>query len=435
MHTTSTAPKASSTPRKGKGSVFFYSEHAALLNVCHKKLGYSRNEVMCLQNALVHWWEQERLPFPSDELIAVREGVSERTVRRWKSKAKKKGHLKLTKRYMNGRRVSDVWDLSGLVAAIDAYAEAHPNPYAMPERTPKPPRVSRPKLAKNGVQVTGQNCPGKYQKPMIMISPPETPSPPEDHDQDEIPLAVNAKRQPAEVVVVTPVEDNQSDEQGEEAAGQAPQPGARSPAQTPEPARSSEPEETPAPEPRPTLVERRAKVEQALAGAQAKAEKTRKQRAEKAASRPSYAERKAEAQKEAAVGPKAQQKANITTVNTAWAKAMAEYHPDAPREVGLSIPHRNMMINLISAWGVPDAVKLVWFTAKHWDALKAQFKNRLDDNPTLGFIQNYSQKLMQQVQLLEKYEALNASTDHYRPDANDDALNMMFNRLRELHLK
>lgn len=46
------------------------------------KLGINPTQMVVLLNILLHWWESERLPFPSTPAIAKRSGLSARTVQR-----------------------------------------------------------------------------------------------------------------------------------------------------------------------------------------------------------------------------------------------------------------------------------------------------------------------------------------------------------------
>ncbi len=53
-----------------------------VLTLHQVELGLSSEEVNVLLNLLTHWYDPERMPFPSARTIAKRMGVSERTVQR-----------------------------------------------------------------------------------------------------------------------------------------------------------------------------------------------------------------------------------------------------------------------------------------------------------------------------------------------------------------
>ncbi len=55
------------------------------------KLGLSPTDMVVLLNILLHWWESERLPFPSTGAIAKRAGLSARTVQRSLQELESKG--------------------------------------------------------------------------------------------------------------------------------------------------------------------------------------------------------------------------------------------------------------------------------------------------------------------------------------------------------
>lgn len=94
------------------------------------KLRLNPTEMVVLLNLLLHWWQNERLPYPGTPAIAKRTGLSERTVQRTISALGRKGLLKR----LQGRSVKDPegrytrprarYDFSGLRDAVATAARS-----------------------------------------------------------------------------------------------------------------------------------------------------------------------------------------------------------------------------------------------------------------------------------------------------------------------
>jgi len=85
-----------------------------------ERLGINANEFAVLVHLLDHWWEAEKMPFPTKKTIAARLQVSDKTVQRALVQLEAGGLLKRNARYnpkTNGR-TSNEYDLSPLVAKL-----------------------------------------------------------------------------------------------------------------------------------------------------------------------------------------------------------------------------------------------------------------------------------------------------------------------------
>ena len=86
-----------------------------------KELGLSSIEINILLNLLVHWWDKNQYPFPSQQAIAYRIGVSTRTVQRTLAALELKGLLKRkrTSRENAKYKGKNIYDLSYLVMVLE----------------------------------------------------------------------------------------------------------------------------------------------------------------------------------------------------------------------------------------------------------------------------------------------------------------------------
>jgi DeoR/GlpR family transcriptional regulator of sugar metabolism len=66
-----------------------------------------------------HWWEAERLPFPSKVTIAARMGVTPRHVQRYLTALAEAGLIRRIARYgTQGGQLNNAYDLGGLVEKL-----------------------------------------------------------------------------------------------------------------------------------------------------------------------------------------------------------------------------------------------------------------------------------------------------------------------------
>ena len=80
-------------------------------------------DVVILLHLNLHWWDKDRLPYPSPAMIATRMGVSRRTVERGIFKMEKAGLLKrLRGEGRQGKLRVRRYDLSGLVQKLQEFA-------------------------------------------------------------------------------------------------------------------------------------------------------------------------------------------------------------------------------------------------------------------------------------------------------------------------
>jgi DNA-binding transcriptional regulator YhcF (GntR family) len=87
------------------------------------KLGLSPTEIVVLLNILLHWWERDRMPFPSTPAIAKRSGLSVRTVQRGLRSLEKKGLIgRVRARNEQNRNKRAHYDLDGLRDALAKFA-------------------------------------------------------------------------------------------------------------------------------------------------------------------------------------------------------------------------------------------------------------------------------------------------------------------------
>jgi hypothetical protein len=91
----------------------------SLLLRAQARLGLSPDQLNVLLQIIEHWWEADKLPFPSKDMLARRMGKSARQVQRYLTQLEKDGFITRVERY-NGRKaqVSNGYDLSGLVAKL-----------------------------------------------------------------------------------------------------------------------------------------------------------------------------------------------------------------------------------------------------------------------------------------------------------------------------
>ena len=66
----------------GKGGLTGYLALPEVLIRGQHLLGLTSTEMMVLINILMHWWDADRMPFPSNGKIAKRMGIDSRTVQR-----------------------------------------------------------------------------------------------------------------------------------------------------------------------------------------------------------------------------------------------------------------------------------------------------------------------------------------------------------------
>jgi hypothetical protein len=93
----------------------------SLLLRAQARLGLNPEQLNVLLQIVEHWWEADKLPFPSKDTLARRMGKSARQVQRYLTQLEAGGFISRIERF-NGRKaqVSNSYDLRGLVAKLVA---------------------------------------------------------------------------------------------------------------------------------------------------------------------------------------------------------------------------------------------------------------------------------------------------------------------------
>jgi DNA-binding transcriptional ArsR family regulator len=98
-----------------------YTPLPSLLLRAQAKLNLKPEHLNTLLQIMEHWWEADKMPFPSKETLARRMGKSPRMVQRYLTDLEDAGHIKRVERF-NGRnaQVSNYYEMTGLVEKLKA---------------------------------------------------------------------------------------------------------------------------------------------------------------------------------------------------------------------------------------------------------------------------------------------------------------------------
>lgn len=112
----------------GQGGLTGFLALPEILVRAQSKLELSSTEMMVLINVLLHWWYADRMPFPSNVVIAKRIGINPRTVQRsLESLERKKLVERKVKRFYDDKNNCHSShreiDLTELVKRLSDYAE------------------------------------------------------------------------------------------------------------------------------------------------------------------------------------------------------------------------------------------------------------------------------------------------------------------------
>lgn len=101
-----------------------YSMVPSLLLRAQRRLGINPTQLAILMQICDFWWDESRKPFPRKELLSERLGIKERQVQRHIAEMEKAELIKRISRFdsKTGARSSNYYDLSGLVAKLQALA-------------------------------------------------------------------------------------------------------------------------------------------------------------------------------------------------------------------------------------------------------------------------------------------------------------------------
>jgi transposase len=96
-----------------------------LLLRAQARLGLNPEQLNALLQIIEHWWEADKMPFPSKDTLARRMGKSPRQIQRYLTQLEDGGFISRIERF-NGRKaqVSNGYDLGGLVAKLVAIEPA-----------------------------------------------------------------------------------------------------------------------------------------------------------------------------------------------------------------------------------------------------------------------------------------------------------------------
>ncbi len=91
----------------------------SLLLRAQQRIGLNPTQLTILIQLCDFWWACERKPFPSKETLAQRLSLSERQVQRHIAALEKVGLVRrIERRSVNGSKLSNTYDLSGLVKQL-----------------------------------------------------------------------------------------------------------------------------------------------------------------------------------------------------------------------------------------------------------------------------------------------------------------------------
>lgn len=82
------------------------------------RLGVNSQEMMVLLQLAEHWWRSDSSVYPSREVIGDRVGLSKKQVQRHVKQLEDLKLVQRSPRFVGGRRTSNYYDLSGLVAKL-----------------------------------------------------------------------------------------------------------------------------------------------------------------------------------------------------------------------------------------------------------------------------------------------------------------------------
>lgn len=93
----------------------------SLLLRAQRRLNLNPTQLAVLLQLCDFWWDKERKPFPSKETLSQRLSLSERQVQRYIAELEQEGLVRrIERRASNGGKLSNTYDLSGLVQRLQA---------------------------------------------------------------------------------------------------------------------------------------------------------------------------------------------------------------------------------------------------------------------------------------------------------------------------
>lgn len=93
----------------------------SLLLRAQRRLNLNPTQLAVLLQLCDFWWDKERKPFPSKETLSQRLSLSERQIQRYIAELEREGLVqRIERRASNGGKLSNTYDLSGLVKKLQA---------------------------------------------------------------------------------------------------------------------------------------------------------------------------------------------------------------------------------------------------------------------------------------------------------------------------
>lgn len=122
----------------------------SLLLRAQQRVGLNPTQLAVLLQLCDFWWDKERKPYPSKETLAQRLSLSERQVQRYIAELEQAGLVRrIERRSANGGKLSNTYDLSGLVKRLQdlepEFREAEESAKATRKAVEKPGFKLRPK--------------------------------------------------------------------------------------------------------------------------------------------------------------------------------------------------------------------------------------------------------------------------------------------------
>lgn len=110
----------------------------ALLFRAQRRLGLSATQLALILQLSEFWWYDGKLPWPKKETVADRMNISEKQVQRLVRDLEKRGYVTRVRRVTRHGQTSNAYDLSGLVAKLQALAPEFAEAQAAKRKVERP---------------------------------------------------------------------------------------------------------------------------------------------------------------------------------------------------------------------------------------------------------------------------------------------------------
>lgn len=126
----------------------------SLLLRAQRRLNLNPTQLAVLLQLCDFWWDKDRKPFPSKETLSQRLSLSERQVQRYIAELEQEGLVRrIARRASNGGKLSNTYDLSGLVKKLQDLAPEF-------KQVEEANRAARRAVAKRGYKPAKAPAPG-----------------------------------------------------------------------------------------------------------------------------------------------------------------------------------------------------------------------------------------------------------------------------------